>query len=107
MELNLSGNPIREAGVIRLCQGLACSKSLEKILVGACQFSDTVDVLDAFEFCMTENTKLCKYDLKHNNITDNGVERLAVIIKSAPHVFEVEVSEWINEETMTKLTEAL
>jgi Ran GTPase-activating protein (RanGAP) involved in mRNA processing and transport len=106
-EMNLSGNPLREPGLVRLCEGLACAKSLEKIQVGACQFSDTPEVLDALAFCMSENSKLTKYDLKHNNITDSGVERLAVVIKEASHVCEVEVSEWINEETMTKLTEAL
>jgi Ran GTPase-activating protein (RanGAP) involved in mRNA processing and transport len=35
-ELNVSGNPIKDEGMIRLCQGLGCSKSLEKISVGDC-----------------------------------------------------------------------
>lgn len=36
LELNISGNPIKDAGMIRLCEGLAAAKSLEKISVGDC-----------------------------------------------------------------------
>lgn len=49
--------------------------------MGDCQFNDTKLVLGALEFCMTRNKKLAKYDLKHNNITDDGVDRLCEILE--------------------------
>ncbi len=64
-----------------MCEGLACAKSLERISMGDCQFNDTKLVLGALEFCMTRNKKLAKYDLKHNNITDDGVDRLCEILE--------------------------
>lgn len=81
--------------MIRLCEGLACAKSLEKISVGDCQFNDKKEVLEAIAFCMSNNKKLSKYDLKHNNITDDGVDQLCIVLETANHVFEVEISEWI------------
>lgn len=56
---------------------------------------------------MTNNKKLVKYDLKHNNITDDGVDKICEFLEQSPHVFELEVSEWINEETMQKLQDRL
>lgn len=45
---------------------------------------------------MSSNTKLSKYDLKHNNITDDGVDKICEILENgASHVFEIEISEWI------------
>jgi hypothetical protein len=52
---------------------------------------------------MTKNKKLSKYDLKHNNITDDGVDVLCEILEKANHVFECEISEWVQEETLAKL----
>ena len=107
-ELDVSGNPIKDAGVIKLFEGLACSKSLEKVSAGDCQFNDSKEVLEHLEFCMTSNKKLSKYILKHNNITDDGVDFIAdQILPNAQHVFEVEISEWVNEKTMEKLQLAL
>jgi len=55
------------------------------------------------KFCMVKNKTLTRYDFKHNNITDDGVDALIEILDSAQHVFELAISEWINEETMGKL----
>ena len=59
------------------------------------------------KFCLVKNKTLARYDFKHNNITDDGVEAIIEILEQAPHVFELAVSEWINEETMGKLEQRL
>jgi hypothetical protein len=56
---------------------------------------------------MRNNVKLSKYDLKHNNITDDGVDKICETLKEANHIFEIEISEWVNEETLAKLNERL
>ena len=88
-------------------EGLACAKSLEKIHVADCQIEDTDEVMESICNCMIENKKLSKYNIKHNNIQDRGVERICDALTEAAHVFEVEVSEWIREETLKKLTDRL
>ena len=64
-------------------------------------------MLDSLETCWGRNKTLGRYDLKHNNITDDGVDRLIAMLGEAPHVYEVEISEWINEETMELFNKAL
>ena len=59
------------------------------------------------KFCLVKNKTLTKYDFKHNNITDDGVEAIIEILTTATHVFEVGISEWVNEETYEKLQKAL
>ena len=56
---------------------------------------------------MIENKVLSKYDVKHNNITDDGVDRICEILAKANHIFEVIISEWVQEGTLKKLTDAL
>lgn len=55
------------------------------------------------KFCFINNKVLKRYEFKHNNITDDGVDAIILILTEAAHVFEVGVSEWINEETYEKL----
>jgi len=52
--------------------------------------------MDAIKLSWTNNKTLGKYDFKHNNITDDGVEKMMAFLPDTPHIFEVEVSEWIN-----------
>lgn len=59
------------------------------------------------KFCLVKNKTLPRYDFKHNNITDDGVEAIIEILTMANHVSEVGISEWINEETYEKLQKAL
>jgi len=59
------------------------------------------------KFCMVKNKNLPRYDFKHNNITDDGVEAIIEILGAASHVTEVGISEWVNEETYEKLQKAL
>ena len=67
------------------------------------QFSDREDVLEAIKGTWKKNEKLVKWDLRHNDITDDGVEFLIEGLKECTHVCELVVSEWINEETMDAL----
>lgn len=88
-------------------QGLCCAKSLTKVSVSDNQFSDTEEVLNQIQKTWKKNEKLTKYDFKHNDITDDGVEFLIGCLKESGHVFELGVSEWINEETMDALQKQL
>ena len=81
-EVNLSGNVLMNEGVIKLLQGLSISKSLKKILIADNQFSEEQSVLDALKLCMTRNEKLTKYDLKFNNIGENGKFKSALLESS-------------------------
>lgn len=47
--------------------------------------------MKALEFCMTKNDKLGKYDLKYNNIGEQGLIKLTEILKVNTHVHDVEV----------------
>lgn len=71
-EVNLSGNLLMNEGIIKLLRGVAIAKSLKKILVADNQFNDDEDVMKALEFCMKKNDRLGKYDLKYNNIGEQG-----------------------------------
>ena len=56
------------------------------------------DVLAAMKIAMVTNIKINKYDLKHNAITDDGIEALVEILGEAKHVQMLTVSEWITSE---------
>ena len=77
-EVNLSGNLLKNDGVVKVLQGVSIAKSLKKILLADNQFSDEEKVLMALEFCMTKNDKLGRYDLKFNNIGEQGKSSRAI-----------------------------
>jgi hypothetical protein len=52
---------------------------------------------------MQENKKLSKYDVKHNNFSDEGIEKICEIMLTATHVFEFEISELVSEAVVEKL----
>ena len=56
---------------------------------------------------MNSNTTLAKYDLKHNNISEDGMTELCTILGESKHVSMVTLSEWISSDMMTMLQEAL
>ena len=47
------------------------------------------------KIAMLSNIKIIKYDLKHNAITDEGIEALVAILGEAKHVQALQISEWI------------
>ena len=102
-ELALSGNPLLNEGIIKVFRGLAIAKSLEMVYLNDCQWSDDTDVMAAMKMAMTKNTVLGKYDLKHNSISEEGIDELCEIIKEAKHVNMIGMSEFISGEAMTKL----
>lgn len=71
-ELNLSGNHLRNDGVIMVLRGLSIAKSLQKIYLADNQFNEAPEVLEAFRSCMTKNKSLGRYDIKYNNFGDTG-----------------------------------
>ena len=61
----------------------------------------------AMKLAMTMNTNLGKYDLKHNSISDEGIDKICEIIGEAKHVNMITMSEFISGDAMNQLIEAL
>lgn len=59
---------------------------------------ESEEVLAAMKIAMVTNVKINKYDLKHNAITDDGIEALVEILGEAKHVQALSVSEWITSD---------
>lgn len=107
IELALAGNPLLNEGIIKIFQGLACAKTLEMVYLNDCQWWDDYPVLEAMKMAMVNNKTLCRYDLKHNSITDEGIEELCKIVAEAKHVNTIAMSEFISGDAMQMLTDAL
>ena len=71
-ELILTGNHLRNEGIIVLLRGLSIAKSMKKIYLADNQFNDNSSVMDALRGCITKNKKLGRYDIKYNNFGDDG-----------------------------------
>lgn len=65
------------------------------------------EVLEALKLAMCSNTTLGKYDIKHNDITDDGIAAIVEVLGLANHVNMVTMSEFISEDAMNMITEAL
>jgi len=107
VELALTGNPLKDEGIIKIFTGLAAAKALNSVYLSDCQWEDTEPVLASLEMAMKNNTTLGKYDLKHNTISEEGIEKIVEILGQANHVNTVTMSEFISEGAMNMLTEAL
>ena len=93
-ELNLTGNHLRNEGILVLLRGLSIAKSLKKITLTDNQFNEADEVLEAFRMCMIKNKTLGRYDLMYNNFTETGVNFFMNVIENeAKHVYELEFSE--------------
>jgi|688.fasta_scaffold1787051_1 Ran GTPase-activating protein (RanGAP) involved in mRNA processing and transport len=57
-----------------------CAKSLERFVIADNGINQSEGVMNAIELAWTKNQKLKRYDLRHNNITDDGVDRLCEIL---------------------------
>jgi Ran GTPase-activating protein (RanGAP) involved in mRNA processing and transport len=95
-EINISGNPIKNEGAIKVFQALGAAKTMQSIMMADCEFDESENVMEALKFAMTTNKALARYDLKHNAITsDEAIEMLCKILESTPHVNTIGLSEWI------------
>ena len=95
-ELNISGNPIKNEGAIKVFQALGAAKTMQSILMADCEFDESENVMEALKFSMTTNKVLSRYELKHNAITsDESIEFLCQTLESTPHVHTIGLSEWI------------
>lgn len=81
-ELNLTGNHLRNEGVMVVLRGLSIAKSLKKIFLTDNQFNEAEEVLEAFRICMIKNKTLGRYDLMYNNITETGVSFFMDVIEN-------------------------
>lgn len=103
--LHLTGNHLRNEGIKQLLRGVAAAKVLEEFHIADNQFGEEESVLDAFKFAMTRNKTLAHYDIKFNAIMDEGVKFLNEVLVEAEHVFDVEISERVNQELLKEFKE--
>ena len=106
-ELNLSGNHLRNDGIVVVLRGVSINKHLKKIYLADNQFNDDENVLEAIHSCWNKNKNLGRYDLRYNTFRDEGIERMATFLEEARHVFEVEISERIRKDTLELFREKL
>lgn len=107
-DLNLSGNKLKNEGVTRIFQGYTCGKKLKKLAICDNEWTDeSEELMEALHNCMSKNKVLANYDLKHNNLTDEGVLKIVATLKESKHVSMVEISEWISESTLTLFKDAV
>jgi protein phosphatase 1 regulatory subunit 37 len=99
-ELNLSGNSLRNEGVIQVLKGVSVAKNLKKIYLADNQFSEEANVLDAIGKCFNKNQNLGRYDFRYNFLTDDGVLKICEFLETANHVYEVEIPERISKDTL-------
>mmetsp|Transcript_25467 Transcript_25467/g.28291 ORF Transcript_25467/g.28291 Transcript_25467/m.28291 type:complete len:193 (+) Transcript_25467:331-909(+) len=103
--LNLTGNHLRNEGIIKVLRGVSIAKVLEQFNVADNQFGEEDEVLQAFKFCMTRNKNLAHYDLKFNAFGDEGVKFLTEVLLEASHVWDVEISERVTQELLKEFKE--
>lgn len=86
-DLNLTGNLLRNEGVIKVLQGVSIAKALKKITLADNQFScDNESVMKTIDSCMCKNDKLAKYDFRYNIVTTSSIKQLSEILMKATHV---------------------
>lgn len=70
--LFLTGNNLRNEGVIKVLKGVSAAKALIKIYLADNQFNEDMEVLEAIKACMSTNKSLAKYDFRYNDLKDQG-----------------------------------
>mmetsp|Transcript_76089 Transcript_76089/g.105181 ORF Transcript_76089/g.105181 Transcript_76089/m.105181 type:complete len:92 (-) Transcript_76089:34-309(-) len=70
-------------------------------------FDDDDDVLEAMRNCFLKNKTLGRYDIRYNNFSEDGIKEITEMLGEAPNVFDVEVSERMDEEVMKDFLAAL
>jgi Ran GTPase-activating protein (RanGAP) involved in mRNA processing and transport len=75
--LDLTGNHLRNEGVVELLRGVSIAKTLERLVIADNQFGEEEVVLNEFKKAMTKNQVLGRYDVRFNAIYNDGkVENL-------------------------------
>mmetsp|Transcript_104574 Transcript_104574/g.181643 ORF Transcript_104574/g.181643 Transcript_104574/m.181643 type:complete len:320 (+) Transcript_104574:83-1042(+) len=90
-DLELRGNYLRNRGIIDVFTGARRTKNLTRIDVFDNKFSDSPEVIDALKDLFANNTKLVKYDLSGNQISDEGAGKLVAGMIGQPHLAQGEV----------------
>lgn len=63
--------------------------------------------MEAMRECFVRNKNLGRYDIRYNNIQDNGMAKIIAYLAEANHVFEIEISERVSKETMQAFKERI
>ena len=63
-------------GIKVIFRGLSINKNLKKIYLADTQFNDDETVMDAMRNCFISNKNLGRYDIRFNNIKDDGVAKI-------------------------------
>lgn len=77
-------------------------------MVADTHWSDTEEVMNAMKMAMTINKTLTRYDLKFNNVSEDGIDVLVQdIIPNATHIADVELSNVVSEEKRAEFVAVL
>lgn len=89
-------------GIKKIFSGISIAKSLHKVTIADNGFDDDEDVLEAMRNCFLRNKTLCRYDMKYNNFSEDGVKEISEMLVEANHVWELALSERMDEEVMAE-----
>jgi len=106
-DLRLRGNNLGREGVVEVFNGARRAKNLKSLDVFDCKFSETPDVIEGLLALFQHNTKLEKYNLGGNDITDVGAQKLIHGMIGQSHLKDVSVPERCNVKTFEALEQAL
>eukprot|EP00746_Dinoflagellata_sp_MGD_P000081 gnl/MRDRNA2_/MRDRNA2_100149_c0_seq1.p1 gnl/MRDRNA2_/MRDRNA2_100149_c0~~gnl/MRDRNA2_/MRDRNA2_100149_c0_seq1.p1 ORF type:complete len:355 (+),score=66.54 gnl/MRDRNA2_/MRDRNA2_100149_c0_seq1:95-1066(+) len=106
-DVRLRGNNLGRAGVVDVFIGARRAKCLRSLDLFDCKFSETPDVIEGLLALFQHNTKLEKYNLAGNDITDVGAQKLIHGMIGQSHLKEISVPERCNLKTFEALEAAL
>lgn len=112
-ELILTGNQLRNEGVITVLNGVSIAKALKKIYLADNQFNEEEEVLQTIKTCMLRNKELARYDFRNNDLKDAAVIFFTEMLgpdtdengeptDKINHVTEIEISERSRGKKMTE-----
>ena len=68
----LTGNTLRNEGVKVILNGVSIAKELKKIYLADNSFNEEMEMLESIKNCMQKNKTLARYDLRFNDLKDEG-----------------------------------
>jgi len=102
-DLYLRGNRLGEEGVVNLFGGAKRAKCLRSIDLFDNKFCGTPEVIEGLRELFAHNTKLEKYDLGGNRITDEGAKDLITGMLGHSHLRTVLITEQCSVKTFEAL----